>query len=359
MTDTQGQSYISTIVLPGSETVHYIKDSEARTAITNVENNKHDKIMTNGILKGNGSGTITAATAGTDYLAPVTAVTSPSASGNTTSFIDTVSQGTNGRISATKKTIPTASSSTAGIMKLGASGGADVYGAAATAETNAKAYADSLITGLGSYMTLKGTQTSESAIKNLTSANKGDVYINTADNSEWVCTETITAKKESAWEKLGYNMDLSAYELKTNLGDLAYQDTATGNFTPQGSIAINSYTPAGSVSVGTGTANYTPGGTVGTPTITVTPNTTTVNSITAVGTLPSWSASVENETLSFSFSQGTLPTKGSNTTVVTSIKSATSTQPSWTGTGVQLKFTGTAATLTGSFTGTQGTVTVS
>ena len=37
MNDISGQSYISTILLPGSEVTHYIKDSEARNAITAVE----------------------------------------------------------------------------------------------------------------------------------------------------------------------------------------------------------------------------------------------------------------------------------------------------------------------------------
>lgn len=165
----------------------------------------------------------------------------------------------------------------------------------------------------------------------------------------------------------------------------------------------------------TASVDYTPAGSVSTPTITVTPNTTTVNSITAVGTLPAltysekkaskitaWSAgtspsltfaqgslpsanlsggsasltgavstgpnrtvtlthSHSNPTLSFSagalptatfnagtvpsltyetaaaseitnWSAGSLPTKGGNTTVVTGIKNATSTQPAFTGT---------------------------
>lgn len=98
----------------------------------------------------------------------------------------------------------------------------------------------------------------------------------------------------------------------SGLGSLASKDSASGNFTPAGSVS--------------------------TPTITVTPNTGTVNSITDVGSLPSMTMSVENENLTFGFSQGSLPTKGSNTTVVTGIQSATSSQPS--------------------FTGTQGTVTV-
>lgn len=169
----------------------------------------------------------------------------------------------------------------------------------------------------------------------------------------------------------------------------------------------------------THTVTHTPAGTVSTPTITVTPNTTTVNSITAVGTLPSltysevkpskitgWSAgslpsltfsagtlpsasltkgsgkiegavstgpnrvvtlshthtasslsfdagtlpsaSLSKGTLSSltyeevaadnitAWSAGSLPTKGSDTTVVTGIKSATSSQPTFSGTEATL-----------------------
>ena len=73
-------------------------------------------------------------------------------------------------------------------------------------------------------------------------------------------------------------------------------------------------------------ASYTPAGTV-----TVTPSTTTVNSITGVGTLPSLTTSVTGNTLTITFSQGTLPTKGNATTVVTGISSTS--------------FSGTAATI--------------
>lgn len=403
MNDISGQSYISTIILPDSDTTHYVKDSEARAAITVIEgkestwDNKQNKITSTGILKGNGSGNISSATAGTDYLAPVTAVTDDTSK----SYVTKVTQTTTGQISVTKGNLPNATTTTAGITKLGASGGADVYGAASTAESNAKAYADGLIAGLGSYLTLKGVKNTEAEIKAITSAKKGEVWINRADNSEWVCIETISVATPSAWEKIGYNIDLTPYLKKEEAGDLAYKDSATGTYTPSGDIEINSYTPAGTlsmnnytpagaISTGTGTSNYTPAGTVSTPTVTVTMNTATVNSITNVGTLPThsedsftpatWSGSVTNETLSFSFdggsytqgtfTQGTLPTKGSNQTVATTVKSATATQPTFTGTGAELKFTGTAskptgsfngtaATLTGTFTGTQGSVTVS
>lgn len=147
--------------------------------------------------------------------------------------------------------------------------------------------------------------------------------------------------------------------------------TGTKNYTPAGTNSAPSFTgtsgsvsvsgtPNGSVTISkasSGTTNYTPAGTISTPTITVTPSTTTVNSITAVGTLPSLEMTVSDENLTFSWSAGTLPTKGSNTTVATGIQSATSSQPSFTGTAVRLtgSFSGSNTTFTGTFT-PEGTV---
>lgn len=108
----------------------------------------------------------------------------------------------------------------------------------------------------------------------------------------------------------------------STLGALAYKDSASGSYTPQGTIS--KITPAGSVTV--------------TPSTT----TTTVNSITAVGSLPSFSYDSTNEKLTFN--AGSLPTKGANTTVVTGVTTTGS-------------FTGTA--VTPSFTGTEKAVTVS
>lgn len=98
----------------------------------------------------------------------------------------------------------------------------------------------------------------------------------------------------SAWQEMGHG----------NFGSLAFKSSAEGSFTP-----------AGTVSVSQGEDS-----------------TTTVNSITAVGTLPEFTYS--GETLVFS--AGTLPTKGADQTVVTA-----------------------AGTVTASFSGTAGSVTVS
>lgn len=141
--------------------------------------------------------------------------------------------------------------------------------------------------------------------------------------------------------------------------------TSTGTFTPAGDVTVTTKSTTNKTATvapaSSGEATYTPGGTVGTPTITVTPNTATVNSITDVGSLPTFGATVEDELLTLSFSQGSLPTKGSNQTVVTGIKSATSSQPSWTGTGVRL-VTGNIpvpSAYTASFDGSAGSVSVS
>lgn len=76
----------------------------------------------------------------------------------------------------------------------------------------------------------------------------------------------------TAWQEFG---DLSG------LGSLAYKNSATGSFTPQGNVSqptfsgneltsTGSFKPSGSVTIskGTGTANYTPEGTVSKPTFT-------------------------------------------------------------------------------------------
>ena len=66
-----------------------------------------------------------------------------------------------------------------------------------------KDYADGLISDLGTIMKFKGTVASEAALKAIASAKAGEVYVVTADGSEWVCKEDISAAKASAWEKFG------------------------------------------------------------------------------------------------------------------------------------------------------------
>ena len=208
--------------------------------------------------------------------------------------------------------------------------------------------------------------------------------------------EFIYSNTDSKWHEIGDT---------TDLGDLAYKDSASGNYKPEGTVSKPTFTgnaltstgtftpdgtvskptftgtegnvsvsgtPAGTIGVGTGSANYTPGGTVSTPTITVTPASSTgyvAGSATGGGTvtagtaaqatMPTLQTSVSNENLVLSWTAGSftpntptsvkLPSFTSKT-IVTGITSATSSQPSFTGDGVNLKFTGTTMSSSGKFT---------
>lgn len=171
--------------------------------------------------------------------------------------------------------------------------------------------------------------------------------------------EVFIYGSDNKWHSLGPQL--------TTLGDLAYKNNATAAYTPEGSVSQ----PIFSGNTTTITTKGTPSGTISTPTITVTPSTTTVNSITNVGTLPSctlpvFTANVINENLTLdwtsgSFSQGTLPTKGANTTVATSILSAVSTQPTFTGNQLSstASYTPVGTITKPTFTGNASTIIVS
>ena len=138
--------------------------------------------------------------------------------------------------------------------------------------------------------------------------------------------------------------------------------TSTGKFTPAGSVALTTSNKTAAVSkAASGDATYTPEGTVAAPTISVKTAgaTTTVNSITAVGTLPTLTTTVANENLTIAFDQGTLPTKGANTTVKTGDAAYQASAPAFTGTGARLVTGNIAVPTSASFTGTEGNISVS
>ena len=238
------------------------------------------------------------------------------------------------------------------------------------------AYVDTKISNLGQYMTLKGSATSEAEIKAKTSAKAGDVWINTADSSEWVCTKTITAATANAWEKLGYstNVDLSAYAKYTDLGFLATKSSLNFDMICSGEISFANYTPKGTVAVGgisvpkTFTPNsYTPEGTVSvgsvTPTITVDlycaddgvtgndpfnyANVITINSTSGL-------CSVANETLTFNSTEPHKLMSGVGVRRLTASSSAVSPSASFTGKAKAptLTVTNQTVTPTATFTGT-------
>ena len=211
---------------------------------------------------------------------------------------------------------------------------------------------------------------------------------------------TVKDGNNYSWEKVGTtDIDLS------DLGDLAYKNSASGNYTPEGTVSKPTFTgssmtatgtftpegtvstptftgtegnlsvsgtPSGTIGVGSGSANYTPSGSVAAPTVSVTPSVTTkyvASSATGGGsktagtaascTLPTLQTTVSDETLNIAWTAGsftpntptevTLPTFSSKT-IVTGIQSASASAPAFTGDGVQLTFTGTSMSSTGKFT---------
>ena len=153
----------------------------------------------------------------------------------------------------------------------------------------------------------------------------------------------------------------------STLGSLAYKNSASTSYTPAGSVSQPTFTGSSSsvtiTSSDSSSGNYTPKGSVSAPTISVSSagSTTTVNSITAVGTLPTLSTSVSNEVLTLSFSQGTLPTKGADTTVKTGDATYSASAPTFTGTKAQLSgsVTPSGTVSQPTFSGTGVTITVS
>ena len=93
---------------------------------------------------------------------------------------------------------------------------------------------------------------------------------------------------------------------RDELGDLAFSDSAS--------------------------TDYTPAGTVSKPNVTVTPTTASISGMSAVGTLPSLSMTIADGVLELSFDQGTLPTQGTAQTVLTGITAELDEAPVFTGT---------------------------
>lgn len=159
------------------------------------------------------------------------------------------------------------------------------------------AEARQMITDLGNALYWIGVTTtalSDGATTNPISVNGEDVTARLGGLASYDGMEY--AWNGSAWQGMG----------PSNLGALAYKSTASGDYTPAGTI---------SVSKGTDTTD-------------------TVTGVSANGTLPQAYFTQSGETLTFNFNAGALPTLGSEKTFVTARGNDTVT------------FSGTAATIT-------------
>lgn len=170
--------------------------------------------------------------------------------------------------------------------------------------------------------------------------------------------EFIYASADSKWHELG---DVSM------LGALAVKDSASGSYTPAGSVEASF----------SGTSiSYTPAGSVSKPNVTVTPTNATIAEFASAGSVTAGSAasatmptltftpdgSTENLTISWtdgSFTANvptavTLPTS-KETSVMTGASAELATTPEFTGTAADLAVAG---SISATFSGTPATITV-
>lgn len=386
------KEYISTIVLPNDETVYYVKDSEAQEGLAGKITNPASK--TNGqYLKYNGINWIADDLEDTGVISVASGDNVIGVSGTknvTVSSKITATQGNvtlskendglkaniadnaltiaktsglqaalNGKEDSSNKVTAISASSTDAQYPSAKAVYTNIEDVRAVAEGKTATYVINAKSDIaGTYDATNDQYTNVTAITGVTLADLriGDnILIKQIDVADyWV--SALTGTNGICLNKLETTkVDLTPYAKTEDLGDLAFKDDASAQYTPSGSIS--------------------------TPTITVTPTTTTVNSITDVGTLPTfeqgddvftqgsftqgafsqgtlptWTTQVNAEVLSFTFSagtlpthasdsfvkptytqgsdtftQGTLPTKSANTTVATGIQSATSSQPTFTG----------------------------
>lgn len=207
--------------------------------------------------------------------------------------------------------------------------------------------------------------------------------------------EFIYASADSKWHELG---DVSM------LGALAVKDSASGSYTPEGSVSATfsgatiSYTPAGSATFSgsalSSSGSYTPAGTVSKPSVTVTESSISIKEFDNAGSVTSGSAAActlptltftpdNNENLTISWTAGsftantptavTLPTS-KETSVLNGASAELAAAPTFSGTEATISvsgtpagsvtFSGTAAelavegTIEATFSGTPATITV-
>ena len=211
---------------------------------------------------------------------------------------------------------------------------------------------------------------------------QGKIYLvpNGSNTDKNTFKEYLTIKTTSntyAWEMIGTTeTDLS------NLGALAYKDSAsgsttpsgtvsqptfsgnqlnsTGNFTPSGTVSFTNTNKTAAVSSTTGATTYTPDGSVSAPSISVAAAgaTTNISTVSSIGTLPSLVMTVSSENLTFSWDAGTLPSI-TPVTVKTGDATYEASTPTFTGTGVRLVTDNISVPSAAIFSGTQGSISVS
>ena len=282
---------------------------------------------------------------------------------------------------------------------------ADIAEAIAALETELK----SLIAGGVDYL---GGVASFAGLANFSTANAGDFCRVTTEftfgtETAHVGDMLIAIQDKPTNNILHWDLIHNEYDWTHTHSVVAAGTVSKPTFTGTAGTATATYTPAGLVSQPTfsGTkvtisSSYTPAGTISKPNITVTPKTTSVYSITNVGTLPS--ATLSEGTLpsatfdagtapslsatytestktvkigfdagtlpthsfsagtlpSLTFNAGTLPTKGSAQTVMTEVTAALASTPTFSGTEATISadYTPTGSVSKPTFSGTEVTI---
>ena len=249
-----------------------------------------------------------------------------------------------------------------------------------------------ITSGIGGGMEYKGVTTT----KLVDGSTETTIVINNSNYTPVNGDIVIYEDKEFIFATVGSTSTWHEFGSTGSLKALAFKDNAKADFTPRGTISTPSFTGkekdvtvSGStqlnftleswVSEDSGAVNPSLGGEDDTNIAHVTPtakatganvdlNTTTVNSVSNTGALPQWDASVSGETLVFSWNRGSLPVTIEKT-VATGVNNVT--QPTITCKDIWIRVKNMTATMTSTgsyvpegtnstpiFTGTPQTITV-
>lgn len=147
-----------------------------------------------------------------------------------------------------------------GDIAMGSNGITGLAAPTNNADAATKKYVDDAVSGLGAVFNFKGTK---SAVSDLpTTGNKqGDVWLVSADNSEYVWTSASASGTASDWEKLGVTVDLSGY---ATLASPAFTGTPTAPTATAGTDTTQIATTAFVKTAVDGVKVQTATGTIGT-----------------------------------------------------------------------------------------------
>lgn len=197
-------------------------------------------------------------------------------------------------------------------------------------------YVTNQISNLGSVLNFKGVKATESEVKAITSANVGDVWLVTANHSEWVCIKKITSADTSAWEEFGF--DISGFASDTHTHTVSSSKTNVATVTASGSVTAGS---AASFTEGAFTPNV--------PTVIDTSKFSGGSAATYTG--HSFTANVPTKIDTTKFNGGTLPsfTQGAKASWSSSVSDDGVLSFSWTANGDDTFSAGATASLRAGF----------